>query len=112
MVLCAGIVRDRPVPIPGSGMQMTVIAPVQDMAAMVAAAVDNPAAAAGGIFNCVGDRGVSFDGFVRMCAKAAGSKAEIVHYDPKEAGVDVKKAFPFRNQVRERGRRAVRLGMR
>eukprot|EP00271_Cylindrocystis_brebissonii_P021707 TRINITY_DN791_c0_g2_i1.p1 TRINITY_DN791_c0_g2~~TRINITY_DN791_c0_g2_i1.p1 ORF type:complete len:411 (+),score=80.10 TRINITY_DN791_c0_g2_i1:42-1274(+) len=92
------IVRDRPVPIPGSGLQMTVIAPVYDMAAMIALAVEKPEAAAGGIFNCVSDRAVTFDGLVRMCAKAAKREAKIVHYKPSAVGVDVKKVFPFRNQ--------------
>eukprot|EP00897_Mesotaenium_endlicherianum_P011017 jgi/Mesen1/9944/ME000705S09078 len=92
------IVRDRPVPIPGSGLQTTVIAHVADMASMIALAVEKPDAANGHIFNCVTDRAVTFDGLVRMCARAAGREAQIVHYDPKEAAVDAKKAFPFRNQ--------------
>ncbi|KAE9445013.1 hypothetical protein C3L33_23089, partial [Rhododendron williamsianum] len=42
-----------------------------------------------------GDRPVTLDGMANLCAKAAG--LQIVHYDPKAVGVDVKKAFPFRN---------------
>uniref|UniRef100_A0ACD5Y6G2 Uncharacterized protein n=1 Tax=Avena sativa TaxID=4498 RepID=A0ACD5Y6G2_AVESA len=57
----------------------------------------NPDAAAGKIFNCVSDRAVTLDGLAKMCAAAAGTTAEIVHYDPAAAGVDAKKAFPFRN---------------
>jgi hypothetical protein len=45
----------------------------------------------------------SFRGrLVRLAAKAAGKdpkEVKIVHYDPKKADVDVKKAFPFRNVV-------------
>lgn len=40
---------------------------------------------------------------VRLAAKAAGKdpkEVKIVHYNPKKADVDVKKAFPFRNVVR------------
>lgn len=92
------LVRGRPVPIPGSGLQLTVVAHVADMASMVALAIEQPEEAADGIFNCVSDRAVTFDGLTRMCAKAAGVEAKIVHYNPKAAGVDVKKAFPFRNQ--------------
>lgn len=91
------IVRGRPVLIPGSGMQLTNISHVRDLSSMLTLAVQNPAAASGHIFNCVSDRAVTLDGMARLCAKAAGSSVEIVHYDPKAAGVDAKKAFPFRN---------------
>ncbi|GBG78791.1 hypothetical protein CBR_g28014 [Chara braunii] len=91
------IVRDRPVPIPGSGVQVTNIGFAPDMANMLALAVDKPEAASGIIFNCVSDRAVTFDGLVRLCAKAAGKEAKIVHYNPEAVGVEAKKAFPFRN---------------
>ncbi|KAL6839036.1 hypothetical protein ACP4OV_031090 [Aristida adscensionis] len=91
------IVRKRPVPIPGSGMQLTNISHVRDLSSMLALAVENPGAAAGRVFNCVSDRAVTLDGMARLCAAAAGADVEIVHYDPAAAGVDAKKAFPFRN---------------
>ncbi|KAL6639552.1 hypothetical protein ACP70R_023282 [Stipagrostis hirtigluma subsp. patula] len=91
------IVRKRPVPIPGSGMQLTNISHVRDLASMLALAVESPGAAAGRTFNCVSDRAVTLDGMARLCAAAAGADVEIVHYDPAAAGVDAKKAFPFRN---------------
>ncbi|RCV10071.1 hypothetical protein SETIT_2G082400v2 [Setaria italica] len=91
------IVRGRPVPIPGNGMQLTNIAHVRDLSSMLALAVENPGAAAGKIFNCVSDRAVTLDGMARLCAAAAGAAVEIVHYDPAAVGVDAKKAFPFRN---------------
>ncbi|KAG2632805.1 hypothetical protein PVAP13_2NG125600 [Panicum virgatum] len=92
------IVRGRPVPIPGNGMQLTNITHVRDLASMLALAVGRPGAAAGRVFNCVSDRAVTLDGMARVCAAAAGAAAvEIVHYDPAAAGVDAKKAFPFRN---------------
>jgi len=72
--LNAGIVRDRPVPIPGSGMQLTNISHVRD-------------------------RAVTLDGMAKLCAQAAGRPVNIVHYDPKAVGIDAKKAFPFRNMV-------------
>jgi hypothetical protein len=95
----AGIVRKRPVPIPGNGMQLTNIAHVRDLASMLALAVENPGAAAGKVFNCVSDRAVTLDGMARLCATAAGADVEIVHYDPAAVGVEAKKAFPFRNMV-------------
>ncbi|CAI5470413.1 unnamed protein product [Closterium sp. Yama58-4] len=101
------IVRGRPVPIPSPGIQLTVVAHVDDIARMIALAIDypqvrpppSPQDAKGQIFNAVGGRAVTFDGLARMCANAAGraSSLKIVHYDPKAAGVDAKKAFPFRN---------------
>ncbi|KAJ8899431.1 hypothetical protein K2173_018405 [Erythroxylum novogranatense] len=91
------IVRKRPVPIPGSGMQLTNISHVRDLSSMIALAVEKPEAASCKIFNCVGDRAVTLDGMAKLCAQAAGLPVEIVHYDPKAVGIDAKKAFPFRN---------------
>nr|CAB3452361.1 unnamed protein product [Digitaria exilis] len=91
------IVRRRPVPVPGNGMQLTNISHVRDLSSMLALAVESPGAAAGKIFNCVSDRAVTLDGMARLCAAAAGVAVEIVHYDPAAVGVDAKKAFPFRN---------------
>ncbi|XWS46820.1 hypothetical protein CRYUN_Cryun14cG0101100 [Craigia yunnanensis] len=93
------IVRKRPVPIPGSGMQLTNIAHVRDLSSMLTLAVEKPEAACCNIFNCVSDRAVTLDGMARLCAEAAGLPVEIVHYDPKAVGIDAKKAFPFRNMV-------------
>ncbi|CAI5499120.1 unnamed protein product [Closterium sp. Naga37s-1] len=100
------IVRGRPVPIPSPGIQLTVVAHVDDIARMIALAIDYPQDAKGQIFNAVGGRAVTFDGLARMCANAAGraSSLKIVHYDPKAAGVDAKKAFPFRNMVLKYGK--------
>ncbi|GAV57782.1 Epimerase domain-containing protein [Cephalotus follicularis] len=90
------IVRNRPVPIPGSGMQLTNISHVRDLSSMLTLAIEKPDAASGKIFNCVSDRAVTLDGIAKLCAQAAGQPVEIVHYDPKSIGVDAKKAFPFR----------------
>ena len=90
------IVRGRPVPIPGDGMATTNVAQVEDMAKMMLLACENEAAY-GGLFNCVGDRGVTLNGMVQLCAEAAGvDGVEIINYDPEEVGVEGKKAFPFR----------------
>ncbi|KAL5701801.1 Chloroplast stem-loop binding protein of 41 kDa a [Ranunculus cassubicifolius] len=91
------IVRDRPIPIPGSGMQLTNISHVKDLSSMLTLAVEDPTASSGKIFNCVSDRAVTLDGMAKLCAQAAGKPVKIVHYDPKAVGVDAKKAFPFRN---------------
>ncbi|KAH7296314.1 hypothetical protein KP509_26G018800 [Ceratopteris richardii] len=91
------IVRDRPVPIPYPGVQVTNISHVKDLSSMITLAIENPDAANGITFNAVSDRGVTFNGLVKFCAAAAGKEAKIVYYDPKAVGVDAKKAFPFRN---------------
>ncbi|BBH10300.1 chloroplast stem-loop binding protein of 41 kDa, partial [Prunus dulcis] len=91
------ILRDRPVPIPGSGLQLTNISHVRDLSSMLTLAVENPDAASSNIFNCVSDRAVTLDGLAKLCAQVAGRPVNIVHYDPKAAGIDAKKAFPFRN---------------
>lgn len=98
-MIIVGIVRDRPVPIPGSGLQLTNIAHVRDLSSMLTLAVENPEAASHDIFNCVSDRAVTLDGFAKLCAQAAERPVNIVHYDPNIVGVDAKKAFPFRNMV-------------
>lgn len=95
----AGIVRDRPVPIPGSGMQLTNISHTRDLSSMLTLAVEKPDAASANIFNCVSDRAVTLDGMAKLCAQAAGRPVNIIHYDPKAVGIDAKKAFPFRNMV-------------
>ena len=91
------IVRGRPVLVPGSGDQMSVVAHAEDVATMMAAAVGNPAAN-GAIFNAVTNKAVTLNGMVELCAAAAGVEPKIVNYDPKklQEGVEVKKAFPFR----------------
>eukprot|EP00958_Prasinococcus_capsulatus_P020139 scaffold2572_cov391-Prasinococcus_capsulatus_cf.AAC.5 len=92
------IVRNRPILIPGSGMQMTNIAHHEDLASMIAAAVGNYGAK-DTIFNCVNDRGITLEGMAKICAKIAGREANIVFYDPSKLDIDgIKKAFPFRNQ--------------
>lgn len=91
------IVRNRPVLIPGSGLQLTNIAHVRDLSSMLTLAVQRPKAACCNIFNCVSDRAVTLDGMAKLCAAAAGKTVEIVHYNPKQLGIDAKKAFPFRN---------------
>ncbi|BBN14397.1 hypothetical protein MPTK1_6g11330 [Marchantia polymorpha subsp. ruderalis] len=90
------IVRGRPILVPQPGLQLSNVAHVSDLSSMLTLAVQKPEAANGQIFNAVSDRAVTLAGFARICAKAAGKEVEIITYDPKAAGVDAKKAFPFR----------------
>ena len=94
------IVRDRPLPIPGSGMALTQMGHVADLAAAMVAVLGNTKAI-GQIYNISGAKAVSFDGLARACAIAAGkdpASLQLVHYDPKAFDFGKKKAFPMRVQ--------------
>lgn len=91
------IVRGRPVPVPGSGDQLSNISHASDLGKMMALAVGNPAAV-NQVFNCVNNKGVTLNGMVKLCAKVCGvADVKIVNYDPDDVpDLAVKKAFPFR----------------
>ena len=89
------LVRGRPVCVPGTGAQITSVTPVEDLTDMIAAAIGKPEAY-NVLFNCVGERTITLDGMVELCAKVAGVEPKIIHYDPEAIGIEVKKAFPFR----------------
>jgi UDP-glucose 4-epimerase len=94
------VVRDRPIPIPGNGMNITQFGHCKDLSFAMAAVLGNNAAV-GQIYNVSGDRYVTFDGLARACAEAAGKSAEavkLVHYDPKQFDFGKRKAFPLRVQ--------------
>lgn len=94
------IVRDRPIPVPGSGMQITQLGHCGDLAKAMVAVLGNPNAV-GQIYNISGERYVSFDGLARCCAVAAGKAPEdvtLVHYNPGDFDFGKKKAFPLRSQ--------------
>ena len=86
-------VRGRPVPLPGSGDQLTSLTHFADAAGMLAAAAGEPRAV-GEAFNCCSDVPVTFRGLVEAAAAAAGAEdVRVVTYPcagAKAAG------FPFR----------------
>ncbi len=94
------VVRDRPIPIPGNGMNITQFGHCKDLSLAMAAVLGNKAAV-GQIYNVSGDRYVTFDGLARACAEAVGKSAQavkLVHYDPKQFDFGKRKAFPLRVQ--------------
>ena len=94
------IVRDQPIPIPGSGMALTQLGHCQDLAAAMVSVLDNDKAV-GQIYNISGDKAVTFDGLARACAIATGkdpNAIKIVHYDPAQFDFGKRKAFPMRVQ--------------
>ncbi len=94
------IIRERTIPIPGNGMNITQFGHVQDLAMAMSQVLGNQQAI-GQVYNISGDRYVTFDGLARACAVAAGKSAQdlkIVHYDPKKFDFGKRKAFPMRVQ--------------
>lgn len=94
------IVRDRPIPIPGTGINITQLGHVKDLAMAMSQVIGNQQAI-GQVYNISGDRFVSFDGLARACAQAASKSPDdikIVHYDPKKFDFGKRKAFPLRVQ--------------
>ncbi len=94
------IVRDRPVPIPGSGMALTHLGHCEDLASAMTAILGNQKAI-GQIYNISGSKAVTFDGLARACAIATGKAPDainIVHYNPKAFDFGKRKPFPMRDQ--------------
>jgi nucleoside-diphosphate-sugar epimerase len=90
------ILRDRPVPIPAPGIQLTSLSNVEDLANMMALVPGNKDAI-GQHFNMTGDRCITLDGIAKAIGKAAGKDVRIVHYDPtSEAVKQSGYKFPFR----------------
>lgn len=89
------IMRDRPVPIPSPGIQLTTLSHVEDLADMLALVPGNPTVIKQQ-YNICGDRCITFDGIARAVAQAAGKDAKIVHYDPSKMGLKKGEGFPFR----------------
>lgn len=88
----------RPIPIPDSGMQVTQLGHVKDLAEAFVKCIGNEKAARQ-IYNISGERFVSFDGIARACAEAGGFEMpELIHYNPKDMDFGGKKAFPLRSQ--------------
>jgi len=88
----------RPIVVPGSGMQVTQLGHVKDLADAFQACIGNPNAERQ-VFNIAGERYVTFDGIARACAKAMGApEPELVHFNAKDFDFGKKKAFPMRDQ--------------
>lgn len=88
----------RPVPVPGSGLQVTQLGHVKDLADAFVKVLGNPKAAKQ-VYNISGERYVTFDGIAKACAKAMGApEPELVHFNAKDFDFGKKKAFPLRDQ--------------
>lgn len=92
------IIRDRPVPIPTPGIQLTTLTHVEDVASMLAAVPGNRKAI-GQHYNICSDRAITFQGIAKAVGKALGTEAKIVLYDPEKLGLGKSgkaDGFPFR----------------
>lgn len=88
----------RPIPVPNSGMQITQLGHVKDLARAFVLVLANEKAY-GQIYNISGAKYVTFDGIAKACALAGGfPEPQIVHYNPKDFDFGKKKAFPLRDQ--------------
>jgi len=89
------IIRDKPVPVPSPGIQLTSLTHVEDVAGMISKAVGNPNAIRK-TYNLCTDRYITLDGIARVVSKALGKEASIVHYDHANAGLKKGEGFPMR----------------
>lgn len=89
------IVRDKPVPIPAPGVQLTSLTNVEDVASMIVCAVGCDGAKKE-TFNIATDRYVSLDGVAKLVASSLGKEADIKHYDHANAGLKKGEGFPMR----------------
>ena len=92
------IIRDRPVPIPIPGVQLTTLTHVEDVASMLAAIVGNKDAI-GKQYNICSDRAITFQGIAKAVGKALGKEPNILLYSPEALGLGGKgkaEGFPFR----------------
>ncbi|CAG9464246.1 unnamed protein product [Pedinophyceae sp. YPF-701] len=92
------IAAGRPVCVPGSGMQITQLGHIKDLAVAFVKCMGNEKAF-NQIYNISGVKNVTFSGLAKACAQAAGKpEPEIVLYNPKDFDFGKLKAFPFRDQ--------------
>lgn len=88
----------RPIPVPGSGMQVTQLGHVADLSDAFVRILGN-AKALRQVYNISGERYVTFDGIARACAEAMGApEPELVHFNAKDFDFGKAKPFPMRDQ--------------
>ncbi|KAJ6798736.1 chloroplast stem-loop binding protein of 41 kDa b, chloroplastic [Iris pallida] len=89
----------RPIPVPNSGIQITQLGHVKDLAKAFVKVLGNPKASKQ-VYNISGSKYVTFDGLARACAKAGGfPEPEIVHYNPEEFDFGKKEGFPIQRSA-------------
>lgn len=88
----------RPIPVPSSGLQITQLGHVKDLAKAFLLVLGNQKASRN-VYNISGAKYVTFNGIAKACAKAGGfDNADIVNFNPKQFDFGKKKAFPLRDQ--------------
>lgn len=94
----------RPILLPGSGTAINQYVHVDDAAGVTLAALTQPGASSGRVYNCAFRRGITNRGFVELCASALGTEANIVDVDEAALGfptdsIDLTNlVFPFPNR--------------
>eukprot|EP00199_Chlamydomonas_sp_CCMP681_P001772 CAMPEP_0119101704 /NCGR_PEP_ID=MMETSP1180-20130426/681_1 /TAXON_ID=3052 ORGANISM="Chlamydomonas cf sp, Strain CCMP681" /NCGR_SAMPLE_ID=MMETSP1180 /ASSEMBLY_ACC=CAM_ASM_000741 /LENGTH=359 /DNA_ID=CAMNT_0007085867 /DNA_START=75 /DNA_END=1154 /DNA_ORIENTATION=+ len=88
----------RPIPVLGSGQQVTQLGHVKDLATAFTACLGNKKAY-NQIYNVAGERYVTFNGLAKACAKAMGApEPELINYNAKDYDFGKEKPFPLRDQ--------------
>lgn len=92
------IAAGRPIPVPGSGQQITQLGHVKDLSTAFVKCLGNKKAY-GQVYNISSERFVTFDGIALACAQAMGApEPELVHFNAKDFDFGGKKPFPMRDQ--------------
>ncbi|KAL3635171.1 Chloroplast stem-loop binding protein of 41 kDa b, chloroplastic [Castilleja foliolosa] len=88
----------RPIPIPNSGIQVTQLGHVKDLATAFIKVLGNEKASKE-VFDISGEKYVTFDGLARACWLVAFQSLRLFITIPiKEFDFGKKKPFPFRDQ--------------
>jgi len=92
------IINDKPVPLPSNGSWITQLGHVNDLAEAMCKSLDIDIAM-NRIYNCSGEKGITFQGIIETAAKACGrnvDKLKICAFDPIRLDPKARKAFPLR----------------
>ncbi len=92
------ILFDQPVPLPGDGNTITQLGHVVDLADAMARSLQVEASK-NKIYNCSGNKGITFLGLIHQAAIACGKDPKLVatkKFDPSVIESKARKAFPLR----------------
>tara|TARA_Y100001968_G_scaffold69693_1_gene60828 strand:- start:8325 stop:9239 length:915 start_codon:yes stop_codon:yes gene_type:complete len=92
------LLNKRIIPIPGNGDTVTQLGHVYDLANAMILCIENETSI-NKIYNCSGEKGITFNGLVKLAAKACGiydSDIKICKYEPQSIDTKSRKLFPLR----------------
>ncbi len=92
------ITHEQPIPLPGDGQTITQLGHVFDLANAMAKSLDIEKSK-NTIYNCSGQKGVTFTGLVEAMSLACGrdpAELKIIKFDPSILDPKARKSFPIR----------------